>query len=119
MRGGDMELAAVRVFDGEDLVSPSVDDDLGRADVASDAVVDVDDVLAGLEVVEVGESRALSDRRFRAVVGLALGEDAIGFCNDEKGRRSRSRESYSGISNIPLYDYDFRLGLTGKFKSAA
>ena len=82
----DVELAAVGVFDGEDLAASSVDDDFGRTDVLADAVVDVDDVFAGFQIVEVRKARTLSDRRVGAVMRLPLGEDAVGLGDDEKPR---------------------------------
>ena len=58
VRSRDVQLAAVRILDREDLAATAVHQDLRRANVASDTVVDMDDVLARLQVVEVGKTWA-------------------------------------------------------------
>ena len=44
----------------------------------------MNDVFAGLQIVKVGETRALPDRRVRAVVRLVFREDPVGFRDDDE-----------------------------------
>ena len=53
----------------------------------------------GAEIVVVGVSPERSELRSRRYAG----------CRSRRISRSRSRESYSGIFNIPLFDFDFAL----------
>ena len=85
-----MELGAVLVLDGEDLAALAVRLDFRGSDELADAVVDVDDVLAGLELVEVVEPRTLGDGRVGPHVRLLLGEDAVRLGDDEKPRELES-----------------------------
>jgi len=83
VRGGDVELGAVRVFDGEDLAALAVELDFGRADEAADAIVDVDNVFAWLQLVEIVDAHA--GRRARAALrAVALREDAVGLGDDDE-----------------------------------
>ena len=83
--GRDVELAAVGVFDCENLAAHAVHEYLGRADVAPDAVVHVHDVFAWLQVVEVREPCA--GRRGGTAfqrAGPSASEDAVGLRHDDK-----------------------------------
>ncbi len=81
--GGNVELGAVGVFDGEDFAAPAVELDFGRADEAADAVIDMDDVFARLELVEIVDAHAL-DRAPDGRGAVAAGEDAVGLGDDDE-----------------------------------
>ena len=80
-----MEFRAIRVLDGEYLAPLSADQDFRRTDELSDSVVDMDDIFAGLQFVEVLDARALSERGVCAAhMELLLCEDPVGFRDDEE-----------------------------------
>ena len=94
-----VQLRAVGVLYGEDFAASSVQLDLGRADEASHAVVDVDHVLARLEVVEVAEPHSL---RSGGTDGprLLLGEDPVRLRDDEQGWPVPARQLESARESV-------------------
>ena len=84
VRGGNVELAAVGVFNSEHLAAATVNGNLRRAYVSSYAVIDVNYVFAGLKVVEVVDPLSLHRLRNRSCTRLALREHPVGLCHDDK-----------------------------------
>ncbi len=73
----DEELVLAGVAELHELLRIEADVDALQADEMSDAVVDVDDEVAGLEVAEVGQERPR--RRLAALVDLALFFEDVGL----------------------------------------